>query len=50
MVHLITVEEAFDVHCIHHLNQCLSATDLLSISLSDSSKHVLIYIEMLLVL
>lgn len=49
MVHLITVEEAFDVHSMHHLNQCLSATDLLSIILSDCSKHVLIYIEMFLV-
>lgn len=49
MVPLIAVEEAFDGHCIHHLNQCLSATYLLSISLSDYSKHVLVYLEMLLV-
>lgn len=45
---LLSAEEAFDVHCIHFLNQCLPATDLLHVSLSDCSKHVLIYIEMLL--
>lgn len=49
MVHLIAVEEAFDVHYFDHFNQCLSATDLLSIRLSDYSKHVLMYFEMLLV-
>lgn len=47
MVHLMSVEEAFDGHCILISVYLLLITDLLSISLSDYSKHVLIFTEML---
>lgn len=45
---LLSAEEPFDLHYMHHLNQCLPATDLLYVSLSDYSKEELICIEMLL--
>lgn len=45
---LLSAEEPIDLHCMHLLNQCLPATDLLYVSLSDYSKQALIYIEMLL--